>query len=116
MVGCCAVVLLLLAEVAVVVACAAAAELSEPCPFVWGSWNGGVAVGAAREHREVLPFLGCRKWGVTNGVRCVWPPFLEIGLFRPFCRFPEGPKSTWKIQETQEKGLLIFPSDTLGFA
>ena len=52
--------------------------------------------------------------GVTNGgLRGVWPPFLEISrnwpfspffcLFRPF---PEGAKSTWEIQKTEEKGLF----------
>ena len=33
----------------------------------------------------------------------------EIGLFRPFSAFrpfPEGPKSMWKIQKTEEKGLF----------
>ena len=57
--------------------------------------------------------------GVTNGgLRGVWPPFLEIGRnwpFSPFfCRFrpfPEGPKSTWKIQKTEEK--VPFPQISL---
>ena len=52
--------------------------------------------------------------GVTNGgLRGVWPPFPEIGRNRPFppffCLFrpfPEGLKSTWKIQKTEEKGLF----------
>ena len=52
--------------------------------------------------------------GVTNGgLRGVWPPFLGIGPFRPFspffclfCPFPEGAKSTWEIQKTEEKGLF----------
>ena len=52
--------------------------------------------------------------GVTNGgLRGVWPPFLEIGRNRPFspffclfCPFPEGTKSTWEIQKTEEKGLF----------
>ena len=52
--------------------------------------------------------------GVTNwGSRGAWPPVLEIGQNRPFSPFfclfrpfPEGPKSTWKIQKTEEKGLL----------
>ena len=52
--------------------------------------------------------------GVTNGgLRGVWPPVLEIGQNRPFSPFfclfhpfPEGPKSTWKIQKTEEKGLF----------
>ena len=52
--------------------------------------------------------------GVTNGgLRSVWPPVLEIGRNRPFSPFfclfwpfPEGPDSTWKIQETEEKGLF----------
>ena len=50
--------------------------------------------------------------GVTNGgLRGVWPPFLEIGRNRPFfpffclfCPFPQGAKSTWEIQKTEEKG------------
>ena len=48
--------------------------------------------------------------GVLRGV---WPPVLEIGRSRPFSPFsclfrpfPEGPKSTWKIQKTEEKGLF----------
>ena len=52
--------------------------------------------------------------GVTNGgLRGVWPPFLEISRNRPFSPFfylsrpfPEGAKSTWKIQKTEEKGLF----------
>ena len=52
--------------------------------------------------------------GVTNGgLRGVWPPFLEIGQNRPFSpffcifrSFPEGAKSTWKIQKTEEKNLF----------
>ena len=61
------------------------------------------------------PKLECRKWGVTNGgLRGVWPPVLEIGRNRPFSPFfclfrpfPEGLKSTWKIQKTEEKGLFV---------
>ena len=52
--------------------------------------------------------------GVTNGgLRGDWSPFLEIGRNRPFSPFfclfhplPEGAKSTWKIQKTEEKGLF----------
>ena len=52
--------------------------------------------------------------GVTNGgLRGVWPPFLEIGRNRPFSPFfcllrpfPDGTKSTWEIQKTEEKGLF----------
>ena len=49
--------------------------------------------------------------GVTNeGLRGVWPPFLEIGRNRPFSAFftpfLEGPNGTWKIQKTEEKGLF----------
>ena len=52
--------------------------------------------------------------GVTNGgLRGVWPPFLEIGQNRPFSPFfclfrpfPEGAKSPWEIQKTEEKGLF----------
>ena len=59
--------------------------------------------------------------GVTNGgLRGVWPPFPEIGRNRPFspffclfCPFPEGLKSTWKIQKTEEKGL--FPQISSDF-
>ena len=51
--------------------------------------------------------------GVTNGgLRGVWLPFPEIGRNRPFSPFfclfrpfPEGAKSTWEIQKTEEKGL-----------
>ena len=63
------------------------------------------------------------NWGpVTNGgLRGVWPPFLEIGRNRPFSPFfclfrpfPEGTKSTWEIQKTEEKGLFPpFSSDLL---
>ena len=58
---------------------------------------------------------GPTNGGVTNGglIRGVWPPFLEIGQNRPFSPFfclfrpfPEGAKSTWKIQKTEEKGLF----------
>ena len=50
--------------------------------------------------------------GVTNGgLRGVWPPFLEISRNRPFSPFfclfrpfPEGAKSAWEIQKTEEKG------------
>ena len=59
-------------------------------------------------------FWAAANGGVTNGgLRGVWPPFPEIGknwpfspffyLFRPF---PEGTKSTWEIQKTEEKGLF----------
>ena len=59
--------------------------------------------------------------GVTNGgLRGVWPPVLEIGRNRPFSPFfclfrpfPEGLKSTWKIQKTEEKGL--FPQISSDF-
>ena len=59
--------------------------------------------------------------GVTNGgLRGVCPPFMEIGRNRPkspfFCLFrpfPEGSKSTWEIQKTEEK--RPFSSDILGF-
>ena len=52
--------------------------------------------------------------GVTNGgLRGVWPPFLGIGRNRPFSPFfclfrpfPEGTKSAWEIQKTEEKGLF----------
>ena len=50
----------------------------------------------------------------------VWLPFLEIRRNRPkspfFCLFrpfPEGPKSSWKIQKTEEKGL--FPQISSDF-
>ena len=53
--------------------------------------------------------------GVTNGgLRGVWPPFLKIGRNRPFSPFsclfrpfPEGAKSTWEIQKTEEKALFL---------
>ena len=59
--------------------------------------------------------------GVTNGgLRSVWPHFLEIGQNRPFSPFfclfrpfPEGAKSTWEIQKTEEKGL--FPQISSDF-
>ena len=61
-----------------------------------------------------------RDWAAANGgvtdggLRGVWPPFLEIGLFwslSPFiCLFRpflEGPKSTWEIRKMQEKAFLL---------
>ena len=54
------------------------------------------------------------------GLRGVWPPFPEIGRNRPFSPFfclfrpfPEGAKSTWQIQKTEEKGL--FPQISSDF-
>ena len=62
--------------------------------------------------------LGCRKWGCNKwgfkGCLAALPgnrpksPF--FCLFRPF---PEGAKSTWKIQKTEEKGL--FPQISSDF-
>ena len=91
------------------------------------------ALKSRRERREgkpqtrtMLTILSTLFWvaangGVTNGgLRGVWPPFPEIGRNRPFppffCLFrpfPEGLKSTWKIQETEEKGL--FPQISSDF-
>ena len=61
-----------------------------------------------------INFWAAANGGVTNGgLRGVWPPFLEIGrnrpfspFFCPFRPFPEGAKSTWEIQKTEEKGLF----------
>ena len=73
--------------------------------------------------RRVSVQLGCRKWGCNKWglIRGVWPPFLEIGRNRPkspfFCLFrpfPEGAKSTWEIQKTEEK--RPFSSDILGIS
>ena len=74
----------------------------------------------------MLENIGPKNWaaanaGVTNGgLRGVWPPFQEIGRNRPFSPFfclfypfPEGPKSTWEIQKTEEKGL--FPQISSDF-
>ena len=55
-----------------------------------------------------LIFWAAANGGVTNGgLRGVWPPFLEIGLFQPFSPFfwlfrpfPVVPKSTRQIQKT----------------
>ena len=66
-------------------------------------------------------FWAAANGGVTNGgLRGVWPPFPGIGRNRPFSPFfclfrpfPEGLKSTWKIQETEEKGL--FPQISSDF-
>ena len=66
------------------------------------------------KHVKATPAWAAANGGVTNGgLRGVWPPFLEIGrnwpfspffcLFRPF---PEGAKSAWEIQKTEEKGLF----------
>ena len=59
-------------------------------PFRWAAANGGVTNG---------------------GLRGVWLPFLEISRNRPFSPFfclfrpfPEGAKSAWEIQKTEEKG------------
>ena len=62
--------------------------------------------------------LGCRKWGCNKwglkGCLAALPrnrPFSPFFcLFRPF---PEGAKSTWKIQKTEEKGL--FPQISSDF-
>ena len=59
--------------------------------------------------------------GATNGdLRGVWPPLLEIGRNRPFSpfvclcsSFPDGPKSTWETQKTEEKGLFLRISSDL---
>ena len=59
-------------------------------------------------------FWAAANGGVTNGgLRGVWPHFLEIGQNRPFSPFfclfrpfPEGAKSTWEIQKTEDKGLF----------
>ena len=55
-------------------------------------------------------------WAAANG----GVPFLEIGRNRPFSPFfclflpfPEGAKSTWKIQKTEEKGLFSKISSDL---
>ena len=56
-----------------------------------------------------VPQWGCDKWGFKaclasspgNQPNRPFSPF--FCLFSPF---PEGPKSTWKIQKTEEKGLL----------
>ena len=77
--------------------------------------------------RERLDLLREHIWAAVNGdvanggLRGVWPPFLEIGLFRRLFRpfsdnfrpFPEGLQSTWEIQKTQRK--RPFSSDVLGF-
>ena len=58
--------------------------------------------------------LGCRKWGCNKwglkGCLAALPGnrpksafFALFCLFRPF---PEGAKSTWEIQKTEEKGLF----------
>ena len=74
--------------------------------FQWPPFPGSRA-------RKILNWAAANG-GVTNGaLRGVWPPFPEIGRNRPFspffCRFrpfPEGAKSTWEIQKTEEKGLF----------
>ena len=57
----------------------------------WAAANGGVTNGGLKG------WSGRPSWKST-----------EIGLFRPFSclfrPFPEGLKSTWKIQKTEEKG------------
>ena len=60
---------------------------------------------------QILRTWAAANGGVTNGgLRGVWPPFPEIGRNRPFSPFfrpfPEGAKSTWEIQKTEEKGLF----------
>ena len=75
------------------------------------------------KHTRTHPHTHTHTWsagngGVTNGgLRGVWPPVLvEIGLFHPFlCLFapPPPPKSTWKIQKTEEKGLFPQISSVL---
>ena len=68
----------------------------------------------ARKGAILTEIWAAANGGVTNGgLRGVWPPFPEIGWNRPFppffCLFrpfPEGAKSTWKIQKTEENGLF----------
>ena len=83
--------------------------------FTWEKLNRGVSKPGC------FPLWAATNGGVTNGgLRGVWPPFLEIGRNRPrspfFCLFrpfPEGAKSTWEIQKTEEKGL--FPQISSDF-
>ena len=86
-----------------------------PCPDswtmslcnLWGSKMPGEISVASRETN-----WAAANGGVKNGgLRGVWLPFLEIDRNRPFspffclfCPFPEGAKSTWEIQKTEEKG------------
>ena len=73
------------------------------------------------DNLRLIFFWAAANGGVTNGgLRGVWPPFPEIGRNRPFSPFfclfrpfPEGLKSTWKIQKTEEKGL--FPQISSDF-
>ena len=75
--------------------------------------------GFGREGKSLVNLGFSNRWAAANGgvinggLRGVWPPFLEIGRNRPkspfFCLlrpFPEGAKSTWEIQKTEEKGLF----------
>ena len=52
---------------------------------------------------------GCNKWGLKVCLAAL-PGHRPNRLFSPFvclCRpFPEGAKSTWEIQKTEEKGLF----------
>ena len=58
--------------------------------------------------------MGCRKWGCNKwGFKGCLAALPGIGQNRPFppffclfCPFPEGAKSTWEIQKTEEKGLF----------
>ena len=79
------------------------------------SWN------ASPKNDTLRMTWAAANGGVTNGgLRGVWPPFPEIGrnrpkspFFCPFRPFPEGAKSTWEIQKTEEKGL--FPQISSDF-
>ena len=59
-------------------------------------------------------YLGCRKWGCNKwglkGCLAALPGNRPKSAFSPFfclfLPFPEGAKSTWEIQKTEEKGLF----------
>ena len=71
---------------------------------------------------KFIKILGCRKWGCNKwGFKgCLAalpgnrPKSAFFALFLPFRPFPEGLKSTWKIQKTEEKGLFLrYPQISL---
>ena len=64
-------------------------SISVQAQFLWAAANGGVTNGGLKGCLAALP-----------GNR---PKSAKFCLLRPF---PEGAKSTWEIQKTEEKGLF----------
>ena len=69
--------------------------------------EGQAPANAKHPKTQILRTWAAVTGGVTNGgLRGVWPPVQEIGLFRPFQPFAEASNSTWK----RKKGLFPWIS------